>query len=114
EAEVTNFTILNVYHLESFEVNENTLVILYCQAESNPLSNIVLSKQSQNLKIANSTSDLEFTISKSVCEDEGTYQCTAQNTHNTKAHVRCSPCIVIVPKRPERHKRYRSACITNS
>ncbi|XP_052806732.1 hemicentin-1-like [Mya arenaria] len=88
EAEVTNFTILNVYHLESFEVNENTLVILYCQAESNPLSNIVLSKQSQNLKIANSTSDLEFTISKSVCEDEGTYQCTAQNTHNTKAHVR--------------------------
>ncbi|WAR14400.1 hypothetical protein MAR_004505 [Mya arenaria] len=45
-------------------------------------------------KTASNSNDLEITITKSVCEDEGT----------------CSSCIVNGPKNPERHKRYRSAC----
>ncbi|XP_052804995.1 nephrin-like isoform X2 [Mya arenaria] len=88
EAEVTNFTLSNSNHGQNFEVNENTKVIFYCQAKSNPLPNISLLKQSQYLKSATNTNDLEFTISESVCEDDGTYQCTAQNTHNTQADVR--------------------------
>ncbi|XP_052805544.1 synaptogenesis protein syg-2-like [Mya arenaria] len=107
EAEVTNFTLSNIYHGQPFEVNENTQVRLYCQAQSNPLSNISMLKESTSLKTASNTSDLEFTISKSVCEDEGTYKCTAQNIHNTKADVRnltlfvrCAPrALALVPRR---------------
>ncbi|XP_052812553.1 vascular cell adhesion protein 1-like [Mya arenaria] len=88
EAEVTSFTLLNAYHGQNFEVNENTQVIFYCQAHSNPSSNLALLKQSQYLKTTSDAKQLDFTINKSVCEDEGIYQCTAQNEHNTKANIR--------------------------
>ncbi|XP_052814603.1 contactin-2-like [Mya arenaria] len=88
EAEVASFTLLNANHGQNFEVNENTQVIFYCQAHSNPSSNLALLKQSQYLKTASDAKQLDFTISKSVCEDEGIYQCTAQNEHNTKANIR--------------------------
>ncbi|WAR12619.1 NCHL1-like protein [Mya arenaria] len=68
-------------------VNENTPVTLYCQAQSNPLSTMSMLKQGQDLITHSYKNDLEFTISKSVCEDEGTYQCRARNTHNTKADI---------------------------
>ncbi|XP_052760629.1 hemicentin-2-like [Mya arenaria] len=98
EAKVTSFTLPNVARGQNFEVNENTIIIFYCQAESNPLPNITLSKQNQYLKTASNSNDLEITITKSVCEDEGTYQCIARNTHNTeddirslRLFVRCAP-----------------------
>ncbi|XP_052818775.1 hemicentin-1-like [Mya arenaria] len=97
-AKVTNFTLLQSDHGQIFEVNENTPVTLYCQAQSNPLSTMSMLKQGQDLITHSYKNDLEFTISKSVCEDEGTYQCRARNTHNTKADissftlfVRCAP-----------------------
>ncbi|WAR10414.1 hypothetical protein MAR_035490, partial [Mya arenaria] len=73
-------------------------------------SNTVYIDQSQYLKTASDAKQLDFTISKSVCEDEGIYQCTAQNEHNTKANIRCSSCISIVPERPERHNCTWRAC----
>ncbi|WAR06451.1 HMCN2-like protein, partial [Mya arenaria] len=89
EAKVTNFTLSNVDDGQKFEANESS------QTESN-------------------TNELAFTIIKSVCEDDGTYQCSAQNIHNTKADIRCSSCINIGPKKAERHKRYWSPCCFNS
>ncbi|WAR04118.1 HMCN1-like protein [Mya arenaria] len=106
EAEVTNFTVSNFNHGQNIEVDENT--------QSNPLSNISMLKETQDLKTASHTNDLEFTISKSVCEDEGTYHCTTQNAHNTEADIRCSSCIVVGPKKPEHNKIYRSACSIHS
>ncbi|XP_052805722.1 hemicentin-1-like isoform X4 [Mya arenaria] len=88
EAEVTNFTVSNFNHGQNIEVDENTQVIFYCQVQSNPLSNISMLKETQDLKTASHTNDLEFTISKSVCEDEGTYHCTTQYAHNTEADIR--------------------------
>ncbi|XP_052788383.1 hemicentin-2-like isoform X2 [Mya arenaria] len=88
EAEVTDFTLSNFNHWQNLEVDENTQVTFYCKAQGNPLSNISMFKEHQDIRTTSNTSDLEFTISKSVCEDEGTYQCTAQNTHNTQADIR--------------------------
>ncbi|XP_052805723.1 nephrin-like [Mya arenaria] len=98
EAKVTNFTQSNVDNGQTFPVNETTHVKFYCRSQSNPFSKMVLSKQNKDLKTANNTHELEFEISRSTCEDDGIYQCTAQNIHNTKADiksltvfVRCSP-----------------------
>ncbi|WAR10410.1 hypothetical protein MAR_035486 [Mya arenaria] len=51
EAEVTSFTLLNAYHGQNFEVNENTQVIFYCQAHSAPRAS-ALSQRDQNVTIA--------------------------------------------------------------
>ncbi|WAR05774.1 LOW QUALITY PROTEIN: hypothetical protein MAR_021143 [Mya arenaria] len=114
EAKVTNITLSNVDDGQKFEANESSQVIFHCQAQGNPLSNVVLSKENHDLKTESNTNELAFTIIKSVCEDDGTYQCSAQNIHNTKADIRCSSCINIGPKKAERHKRYWSPCCFNS
>ncbi|XP_052803567.1 hemicentin-2-like isoform X2 [Mya arenaria] len=88
EAKVTNITLSNVDDGQKFEANESSQVIFHCQAQGNPLSNVVLSKENHDLKTESNTNELAFTIIKSVCEDDGTYQCSAQNIHNTKADIR--------------------------
>ncbi|WAR06618.1 HMCN1-like protein [Mya arenaria] len=82
EAEVTNFTVSNFNHGQNIEVDENTQVIFYCQVQSNPLSNISMLKETQDLKTASHTNDLEFTISKSVCEDEGAPRASSLASRN--------------------------------